>query len=64
MVHAGTTRLDYAAACGTQARSARLGRRCRLYTIDGEGGRLVGIDPEEGGGKSVWLVKLDAVQYE
>lgn len=64
MLHARTTRLGYGATCGIQARSARLGRRCRLYTTDGEGGRLIGIDHEEGGGKSVWLEKLDAVQYE
>lgn len=61
MVHAGMTRLGYGAACGTQARSARQGRRRRLYTIDGEGGKLIGKDPEEGGGKSAWLEKLDAV---
>ena len=51
-------------SCGTHARSFRLGRRCRLYTTDGEGRRLIGIDTEEGGGKSGWLEKLDAVQYE
>lgn len=50
--------------CGTQARSSRLGRRYRLSTTDGEGRRLIGIDPEEGGGKSGWLDKLDAVQCE